>query len=315
LTFVVKASELPVEIMKSDSKLPTTEKGVALAIRLFLVLLAFLCFSLAVVRASTVYITADNLEGTNLFGTLDVVTGLFSQIASTDPLFLALTNGPGGKIYGADANSGHLFTISTSGASTQYGSVTAPSAFYGLAYSRSAGNFLADNLDPMNVTLYSVTSDGNSSSLVGQIAGPNSGFFPTGNLVFGPGGNLYFNYSSDVANGGANSTLYTVNTSTGALTAVGNGLGSDILALFSDGNTLYGIDANVTSDLGVFRIDTTTGVATQLFTVTGLPGSNSFFVDAATVSTPDTGSTLALFILALAPFLGNRLRRCLKTSS
>ena len=156
---------------------------------------------------------------------------------------------------------------------TQYGSVTAPSAFYGLAYSRSAGKFLTDNLDPMNVTLYSITGDGNSSSLVGQLAGPNSGFFPTGNLAFGPGGNLYFNYSNDLANGGSNSTLYTANTSTGSLTAVGNGLGSDILALFSDGNTLYGIDANVTSDIGVFRIDTTTGVATQVSTVTGLlPG-------------------------------------------
>ena len=301
--------------MKPNRKLATTEKGAAPAIRLFSVLLAFVCFGLAVVHAGTVYITADNLEGTNLFGTLDVATGQFSQIASTDPLFLALTNGPGGKIYGADANSGHLFTISTSGATTQYGSVTAPSAFYGLAYSSSAGKFLADNLDPMNVTLYSITGDGNSSSLVGQLAGPNSGFFPTGNLAFGPGGNLYFNYSSDLANGGANSTLYTVNTSTGALTAVGNGLGSDILALFSDGNTLYGIDANVTSDIGVFRIDTTTGVATQVSTVTGLPASDSFFVDTATVSTPDAGPTFALLIFGLVPILGGTcLSRCLSST-
>jgi hypothetical protein len=302
--------------MKPDSELPTTKKSFSLAIRLFLVLLAFVCFGVTAVHGSAVYITADNLEGTNLFGTLDVATGQFSQIASTDPLFLALTTGPGGKMYGADANSGHLFTIRAPGATKQYGSVTAPSAFYGLAYSRAADNFLADNLDPTNVTLYSITGDGNSSSLVGQIAGPNSGFFPTGNLVFGPGGNLYFNYSNDVANGGANSTLYVANTSTGALTAVGSGLGSDILALFSDGNTLYGIDANVTSDIGVFRIDTTTGVATQVSIVTGLPASNSFFVDAATVSTPDTGSTLALFIFVLAPLLGGRrLRRCLKASN
>ena len=92
-------------------------------------------------------------------------------------------------------------------------------------------------------------------------------------------------------NNGANSTLYTVNTSTGALTAIGSGLGSDILALFSDGNTLYGIDANLTSDIGVFSIDPTTGIATRVFTLTGLPSDN-FFVDAAAVSTPDTGSTL-----------------------
>jgi hypothetical protein len=281
---------------------------------ILLALLAFVCFSVAPVQAATVYFTADNLEGTNLFGTLDAATGQFSQIASTDAVFLGLTTGPGGKIYGADINSGHLFTISASGATMQYGSLAASFAFYGLAYSRSAGKFFGDDLSTENVTLHSIAGDGNSSSLVGQIAGPNSGFFPSGNLAFGPGGNLYFNYSSDLVNG-TNSTLYTVNTSTGALTAVGSGLGSGILALFSGGNALYGIDANLTSDIGVFRIDTTTGVATQVSTVTGLPGSNNFYVDAATVSTPDAGSTLALFIFALAPLLGrSRLRRCLKVS-
>jgi hypothetical protein len=279
---------------------------------IFFAVLAFVCFGLASVHAGTVYITADNLEGTNLFGTLDVATGQFSQIASTDPVFLGLTTGPGGKIYGADVNSGHLFTISTSGVTAQFGSVTAPSAFYGLAYSRSAANFFATNLDPMNVTLYSVAGDGNSQSLIGQIAGPNSGFFPTGNLAFGSGGNLYFNYSSDLING-TNSTLYTVNTSTGALTAVGSGLRSGILALFSDGTGLYGIDANLTSDIGVFRIDTTTGIATQVSTVTGLPGDNSFYVDAATVSVPDTGSTLTLLFFALSVVLvGSGVHQCCK---
>jgi hypothetical protein len=245
-------------------------------------LLAFVWFGLAPVHASTVYITADNLEGTNLFGTLDVATGEFSQIASTDPVFLGLTTGPGGKIYGADINSGNLFTISTSGATKQFGNVTG--AFYGLAYSRSAGNFFADDLSTENVTLYSMARNGKSSSFVGLLAGPNAGYFPSGNLAFGPDGNLYFNYSSDLVNG-TNSTLYTVNTSTGALTGVGSGLGSGILALFSDGTALYGIDSNLTSDIGVYRIDTTTGLATQVSTVTGLPDSNSFYVDAATVST------------------------------
>jgi len=281
---------------------------------ILLALLAFVCCGLAPVHAGTVYITADNLEGTNLFGTLNVATGQFNQIASTDPLFLALTTGAGGKIFGADANSGQLFTISPSGATTQFGSVTAPSAFYGLAYSRSTGNFFADNLDPMNVTLHSIAGDGNSSSLVGQIAGPNSGFFPTGNLAFGPGGNLYFNFSSDLVNA-TNSTLYTVNTSTGGLTAVGSGLGSGILALFSDGNSLYGVDANLTSDIGVFSIDTITGVATRVSTVTGLPGNNSFFVDAATSSVPDRGATIPLFFLALTTLLsGSRVRRYLSSA-
>ena len=124
---------------------------------------------------------------------------------------------------------------------------------------------------------------------------------------------MYFNFSSDLINA-SNSTVYTVNTATGALTPIGNGLGSGILALFSDGTALYGIDANLTSDIGVFSIDPTTGVATRVSTLTGLPAGDTFFVDAATV-TPDTGSTLALFIFALAPLLGGSLlRRCLKAS-
>src|SRR5204862_866352 len=128
----------------------------------------------------------DDLAGTNLFGTLDPITGQFTQIATTDPVLLALTTGPGGKLYGADVNTGGLFTVSKSGATAQYGTVTAPSAFYGLAYSRGGGNFFADNLDQNSVTLHSITGNGNSSSPIGQLAGPNAGFFPTGNLVFGP---------------------------------------------------------------------------------------------------------------------------------
>lgn len=305
---------MTVEIMKLE-KLPTRRERIVLAIRPFLTLLALVCFAPATAHAGTVYVTADNLEGTNLFGTLNIATGQFSQITTTDQVFLGLTSGPGGKLHGADVNSGHLFSISTTGATTQYGSVTAPSAFYGLAYSHSAGKFFADDLSATNVNLYSITKDGNSSSLVGQLAGPNSGFFPTGNLVFGTGGDLYFDYSSDLVNG-SNSTLYTVDTSTGALTKIGSGLGSGILALFSDGTALYGIDANLTSDIGVFSIDTTTGVATRVSTLTGLPSDN-FFVDAAAGSTADTGSTLALFIFALILLLGRShfpRRSCLLSS-
>jgi hypothetical protein len=243
---------------------------------------------------ATIYVTADN-GTTNLFGTLDPATGQFSQIATTTPLFYALTTGPNNQIIGADLNSGNLYTVSSSGATAQYGSVTAPDAFYGLAYSGSAGKFFADNLNPNNVSLYSIAQNGNSDSLIGVMAGPNSGFFPTGNLAYGPSGKLYFDF---FPTNGASSVLYTVNTSTGGLTEVGSGLGTDILALFSSGNSLYGIDADATSGIGVYAINTTTGAATQVSTVTGLPSSGDFFVDTAT-SVPDTGSTLCLLFLSL----------------
>src|ERR1700731_496997 len=75
---------------------------------------------------ATIYVTADDFAGTNLFGTLDPVTGQFTQIATTGPLFLALTIGPGGTIIGADANSGTLYSVSSSGMTAPFGSVTPP---------------------------------------------------------------------------------------------------------------------------------------------------------------------------------------------
>lgn len=269
-------------------------------------ILAFVLSYVATVQA-TVYVTADNANGSNLFGTLDLATGQFNQIATTTPLFFAMTTGQGGQIYGADLNSGNLFTISPSGVTAPFGSVTAPSAFYGLAYSRATGNFFADNLDPMNVTLYSIAGNGNSSAPVGVLAGPNSGFFPSGNLAFGPGGKLYFDFSPSTDDS-IPSDLYTVNTSNGTVTPVGS-LGTDILNLFSDGSTLYGIDTNTTSNIGIYTINTTTGLATQISTVTGLPGSGDYFVDTAT-SVPDTGSTSTLLFLAFSVLVvGNRLPR------
>jgi hypothetical protein len=277
-----------------------------------LTILAFLLSYVATVQATAVYVSADDGAGTNLFGTLNVATGQFTQINTTTPLFYAMTTGQGGQLYGADLNSGNLFTISPSGMTAQFGSVTAPSAFFGLASSNASGNFFADNLDPMNVTLYSIAGNGNNSSPVGVLAGPNSGFFNPGNLTFGPGGNLYFDYSNSLL-GPDHGTLYTVNTSTGMLTAIGPGLGTGTLALFSDGTKLYGVDSSVGTDtgIGVYSINTMTGLATEVSTVTGLPGGNDvFFVDAVTSSVPDTGSTSRLLLLALSVLLiGHRLRR------
>lgn len=277
------------------------------AIVLAVVGLALFCVAPA---QATFYVTADDGE-TNLFGTLDVTTGQFTQISTTSPLFFAITTGQGGQIYGADLNSGNLFTISRSGVTAPFGSVTASNGFQGLAYSSGNGKFFAADVGSTNVTLFSIAGDGNSSSPIGVLAGPNSGLFPTGDLTFGPGGNLYFNYSSNTD--GSNSQLYTVNTTTGALTAIGGGLGADILALFSDGTNLYGVDTNVTSDVSaipVYSINTTTGIATQLSTVTGLPTDGGYFLDTVTFATPDTGSTVKLFAFALSGLLvGSRLRR------
>ena len=109
-------------------------------------------------------------------------------------------------------------------------------------------------------------------------------YIASGNLAFGPSGNLYFDYSTDNVNG-TNPSLYTVNTSTGALTAVGSGLGSPFLTLFSVGSTLYGIDTIATSNIGIYTINTTTGIATPTgVIVIGLP--SGYTLDTATSISP-----------------------------
>ena len=82
---------------------------------LLLATMSLLLGSVGQVKADTVvYATADN-GVTNLFGTIDLTTGLFTQISTTTPLFCSLTAGIGGMIYGGDGNAPlNLYTISPS---------------------------------------------------------------------------------------------------------------------------------------------------------------------------------------------------------
>jgi hypothetical protein len=222
---------------------------------------------------NVVYATADN-GTTNLFGTMDLTTGQFTQISTTTPLIVALTADSSGNLSGGSANLNlNLYTITPSGATAQLGTVTAPGTsfgFLGLA-SLGAAGFFADHVsqlapDQFSAVLDRISADGSSSTVVGTLG--TFGSFNSGNLTFGPGGKLYFNAwnASDVA------TLYTVNLDTGLATAIGSGLGStNPLTLVSDGTTLYGIDTFATSNRGIYFIDATTGMANEIGTVSGLP--------------------------------------------
>src|ERR1700722_14494093 len=125
-------------------------------------LLAVLFFTTPVSARDTVYVTADNLAGTNLFGTLNLETGKFTQIAQTTPVIYALNAGPEGRMYGADPDPGSIFTISDHGVSRPYGTITAPGyqfsgdGFFGLAYQRWEDKLFALNVDPTHVSLYRI---------------------------------------------------------------------------------------------------------------------------------------------------------------
>ncbi len=228
---------------------------------------------------SVVYATADN-GSTFLFGTLDLTTGQFSQIATTATLFGSLTAGADGTLYGGAARLPPLHDQPL-GCSSQFGTVTAPSSilfpgFLGLASEGSAG-FFADSVTAANTsttaaataTLIHISADGTSSSVVGTM-GTTFGSYNSGNLAFGPDGKLYFNCWNSNTN--QVPTLFSVNTATGGVTQIGSNLGTtDPLALGSVGGTLYGVDTFAPTNPSIYTINTTTGVATAIGTVSGLP--------------------------------------------
>jgi hypothetical protein len=249
-------------------------------------LMAVIAFTAPVHATTSVYVTADNLAGTNLFGTLDLETGEFTQIAQTTPLFYALSDGPDGLLYGADLDTGTLFTISRRGVTRSYGTITSPAfqysgyGFFGLAYQRWQDDLLTVNVDPMHVSLYRIGKRARTQTDLGVIEGPDTGIFFSGSLAFGPRQKLYFDFIPP-----SGPQLYEIDPLTGAPKPIGKGLGTDILALFSDGAKLYGIDTDTTTQIGIYVIDIKTGVAHPTgVVVTGLPSTNDFYVDTAAFS-------------------------------
>jgi PEP-CTERM motif len=245
---------------------------------------------------NVVYATADN-GTTNLFGTMDLTTGQFTQISTTTPLIVALTAGTDGTLQGGSANLNlNLYTITPSGATAQLGTVTAPGTsfgFLGLASLGGAG-FLADHVTELapgqfSAVLDRIPADGSSSSVIGTLG--TFGSFNSGNLTFGPAERLYF----DAWNASNVATLYTVNLDTGLATAIGSGLGSaNPLTLISDGTTLYGIDTFATSNRGIYFIDSATGVANEIGTVSGLPTGYTFDTMAGVAGAVPEPSTIVL---------------------
>ena len=223
-------------------------------------------------------------------GTLNLATGRFSEISSETQSFQGLTTGSGGTIYGAGAND-DLYTLSTAGVATRYGTLALPSGdgYLGLTY--SSGSFSAILETAGGNELYNIAGNGNSSTAKGTITGDEDN--ASGSLAYGPNGMLYSDF-------GSSAKLFTINPSTGAATAVGSGLGTVELTLVSDGATLYGINTVATSNIGIYTINTTTGTATQISTVAGLSSGSTLdtatFVTTAASTVPDKGSTLALLL-------------------
>jgi hypothetical protein len=211
-------------------------------------------------------ITVDATTDSGQFGTLDLNTGVFTQIAVLPEIFAGLAT-VNNIVYGADfeQSPSFLYTINQAGAVTVVGS--SPVEYFD--FGGTLNGLFA--IDPTNLDLWSINPATGAASLIGpvQISGfsiPISGFSSNSNILYG------------IAFG----ELYTLDTSTGAATLVGPSNPYD--ALISEGGVLYGASISGTID----TINPATGAPTTGPAVTGVNGS-IFGLASIPSSAPGTG--------------------------
>jgi hypothetical protein len=202
----------------------------------------------AVAGNLTVYVGGLGRE----FGTLDLSNPaniIFSEIGTTSQVFAGMGFGADGSLYGLDGDfvNSHLRRINVADASTvDLGTIGQTS--------------IGATTDPTGTKMYSI--DQNSPGLFYSVTLPSPTSTPIGStgiasdglMAFGPGGILY----TSILGAPSNDLLGRVDTTTGATTPIGSGMGAFIFAGAFLNGTLYGFGM----DLKVYTIDTNTGAAT-----------------------------------------------------
>jgi hypothetical protein len=226
------------------------------------------------------------------FGTLDLNTGVFTQIGTLNtPLpILGMGFGSDGNLYGLDGGANaHLFRIDTSNANaTDLGPVGQSTID---ATADAAGKLFVLSQDPSAV-FYTMNPPSTSITTIGTTGHMSSGL----GAVTANGMHLFTDVGTD---------LYSINVNNGAATLVGGISFTLFNGLFVHG-TLYGFDPNG----AIVTVNTTTGAGTQVGTYS-LP--NMDFVDASAVRAGQIGvpepSTLAVAGLGLLSVIGCALKR------
>jgi PEP-CTERM motif len=205
------------------------------------------------------------------FGTMNLQTGAFTLIGAAGAYYQDMASQSGGPLYTADLST-RLLTINTStgGISSIIG--TLGSDIGGLRFDESGTLFGFSHTD-----LYTVNAANAAVAHIGAF-GIISGFYYDGAFN---GDTMYLQETNGP---GGTSNLYTVNTSTGAASLVGN-IGFAVSALDFENGTLYGF----TVGAQIITIDTATATGTFLV------NQNSVrVVSAAEATVPEPGSLCLL---------------------
>jgi len=280
-------------------------------------------FALVSLLVSSSWLMGDNLlydvtgEAVNSFGLLDANTGAYTQIN---------TLGLGGFPSAGLAQSGGLYTATylggqfaqidpTTGDVTDIGSsaglgTSGPedNIYYGLGSTTDDSVYAVvlvgeASADPW---LYQINTSTGAGTAIGELTlGGTQLNTATTFLTLSNGGSVLYLVYDD----GTNSGLYTVNVSTGAITAVGSGIADTTAGDFGGlaflGGTLFG--GSDTPSNSIYTIDPSTGAFTSLSSISGgaYGEGDSTFGLAPDVPEP---ATLPLTITGLAAALWIRRR-------
>lgn len=240
----------------------------------FVTLASVLLISLSIVASAAP--TAYVFTGSDQWGTMDLGTGVFTQLGNTG-LLLGGIGTSGGNVYGGNWAGNTLYKINVANGSLT--SIGNGSLSYGGFGSTSAGLYGFGHSDG---NLYSIDLSTGASTLLGSTGvAYGSGW----GMSAGPA-ELYL-----VMNYGAGSILYLLSTTNGSSTLIGDTGIPDIGAMVWIGGTLYA--GSNKSPYSVWTLNTTTGVGTFVANTSG--GNDTFWgLVPGPTATPEPSSLLLL---------------------
>jgi len=199
---------------------------------------AFLAGSLATSAQaqSTVVYAVEYNQSINRFGTIDLLNGNFTRIASIgnakiNDIAYCPANG---TLYGI-SNSSVLVTLNkTNGAITKVANFSTNN-IQSLAFRPSDGALFGATQN----RLYRINPTNGTATLVGNYGNAHNLGSTGQNIRFAQDGNLY------VSNTGTNTDIYRVNTASGAATWMGEAVGYPYLMLMNASSNMYGVFVNL----------------------------------------------------------------------
>ncbi|MGA2965904.1 MAG: hypothetical protein ABSD64_06805 [Terriglobales bacterium] len=209
------------------------------------------------VQIPTAYLLLQNED----FGIINLTTGAFTRTGNTGVLLAGIGVGPNGSLYGgADYGSTFYKINSHTGSLTVVGSSSVGYFAFG---STTNGVYALDKA----ANLYSVSTTNATTSLIGPTGlNLNSDFIWIG-LSTGSS-NLYC--ALGTGSSSTTAVLYSIDTTTGVASEIGDTGVPDLGALVFENGTLYAGSGSV-SPFSIYALDPSTGLATFVTTTSAGP--------------------------------------------